>query len=517
MKKSYVRSGVLVFAMTAAGLLLAPTSAQAAVVGTAAVNPATGNADGTRATVEASAACPAGNNVVTRIYGPGFPAAGQNIAPNQPIANLGSNANGGVVVPVSDTFRTFANLQSPPATLNGKYDITISCVQPLTPNTSLGDFTGSIWFVNNNTYQSTDPNQTATPTTTTLTTNPAGPVDPGTSVTLTATVSPSAATGSVQFFDGANSLGSATVSGGTASLPTSALTSGSHTLTASFTPGGQDFGPSTSAPKTFVVNAGPATPTTTALSTSPATSAEQYSTVTLTATVSPSGAAGSVQFLDGATSLGTAAVSAGSASLAVSSLSVATHNLVATFVPANPALFTGSSSPAVTFQITPFTGASTSETITTTVDAGALVISVADSQVTLANPTLNANADLFVTSGSLKPVTVTDTRAGNFGWTVSGQVSDFVSGSNKINGANLGWAPSVVDKSPAQTVTAGAAVPAGNGVAVDAASNAGLKVSRTLAVGTGLGTSHLGAGLTLNAPTSTFAGTYTATLTLTVI
>src|SRR5262245_35042500 len=143
-----IRSGVLVFAMTAAGLLLAPTSAQAAVVGTAAVNPPTGTADVTRPTVEASAPCPAGTNVVTRIFGPGFPAAGENIAPSQPIANLGTNANGGVIVPTADTFRTFANLQNPPATLNGRYDITISCVQPLTPNTSLGDFTGPLWFVN---------------------------------------------------------------------------------------------------------------------------------------------------------------------------------------------------------------------------------------------------------------------------------------------------------------------------------------------------------------------------------
>ena len=517
MRFTPVRSAVVVLAMAAAGLALFPAAAQAAVVGTAAVTPATGTADVTRANVEASAACPAGTNVITRIFGSGFPAAGETIAPNQPIGNLATNASGGVVVPVADTFRTFANLQSPPATLNGKYDITISCIQPLTPGTSLGDFTGSIWFVNNSAYQSTDPNAQATPTTTTLAASPSGPVDPGTSVTLTATVSPAAAAGSVAFFDGATSLGTASVAGGVASVSTSALTSGSHSLTAKFTPSSSTYAVSTSTPVTFTVNAGPATPTTTALAVSPATAAEQYATVTLTATVSPAGAAGSVQFLDGATSLGSVPVSGGAASLSVSTLAVGGHSLVATFVSASPALYAGSSSAAIDYQISAFTGVSTAETITTTVAAGALVISVDDSQVTLAEPALNTAGDLLVTSGALKPVTVTDTRSGNFGWTVSGQVSDFSGGASKINGANLGWVPSVVDHATAQVVTAGAAVVPANGVAAGAASSAGLKVSRTLAAGTGLGTAHLGASLSLKAPTSTLPGTYTATLTLTAI
>jgi hypothetical protein len=43
----------------------------------------------------------------------------------------------------------------------------------------------------------------------------------GQSVALTATVSPAAATGTVQFFDGAASLGAATLAGGAASLSTS--------------------------------------------------------------------------------------------------------------------------------------------------------------------------------------------------------------------------------------------------------------------------------------------------------
>ncbi|MFD5224701.1 HtaA domain-containing protein [Microbacterium sp. NPDC058342] len=59
---------------------------------------------------------------------------------------------------------------------------------------------------------------------------------PGDEVTLTATVEPSSAAGSVTFLDGATTLGTQSVSGGVATLKTSALASGSHALTASFAP-----------------------------------------------------------------------------------------------------------------------------------------------------------------------------------------------------------------------------------------------------------------------------------------
>jgi len=51
-------------------------------------------------------------------------------------------------------------------------------------------------------------------------------------VTFTATFTPSAATGTVQFKDGATVLGSVTVSGGAAAFQTSTLAVGSHSITA---------------------------------------------------------------------------------------------------------------------------------------------------------------------------------------------------------------------------------------------------------------------------------------------
>jgi cellulose 1,4-beta-cellobiosidase len=53
--------------------------------------------------------------------------------------------------------------------------------------------------------------------------------------------------------------------------------------------------------------------------------------VTFTATVSPASATGTVKFLDGATSLGTATVSGGSATLAISTLASALHSITAVY------------------------------------------------------------------------------------------------------------------------------------------------------------------------------------------
>ncbi len=103
--------------------------------------------------------------------------------------------------------------------------------------------------------------RTGTPLTTTtstaLTTSPASPIAQGTRVALTATVTPAAATGTVQFKDGTTNIGNpVTVTNGTASSTTSRLTVGSHQLTAVFTPTDPAaYSPSTLPAVTFVVTA----------------------------------------------------------------------------------------------------------------------------------------------------------------------------------------------------------------------------------------------------------------------
>jgi hypothetical protein len=89
------------------------------------------------------------------------------------------------------------------------------------------------------------------PTTTTLTTSTAS-AQYGDPVTLTATVSPSGATGAVTFMQGAKVLGTGTISGGVATLTTSSLPAGTYTITSSYQ-GDTDYGASTSGPVTLTI------------------------------------------------------------------------------------------------------------------------------------------------------------------------------------------------------------------------------------------------------------------------
>ncbi len=108
-------------------------------------------------------------------------------------------------------------------------------------------------------------------------------------------------------------------------------------------------------PLSVTINyAAPATATTTTLSVAPASPQIAGTQVTLTATVSPSSAVGAVQFaVDGSNFLAPVTVSGGTASLPTTALAVGSRSLTATFVPADAAVFTGSSSAAVAYQINP--------------------------------------------------------------------------------------------------------------------------------------------------------------------
>jgi hypothetical protein len=150
------------------------------------------------------------------------------------------------------------------------------------------------------------------------------PATSGQSVTFTAAVTPSAATGTVQFKDGATVLGSATVSGGVAVLSTSSLGAGSHSITASYSGDGNYNGASTALTQTVKAT------TATTLSANKASIAFGQ-TVQLTASVVPLTATGTVQFMDGAGVLGTVTLSGGAAALAVSNLAVGSHTLTAVY------------------------------------------------------------------------------------------------------------------------------------------------------------------------------------------
>ncbi|MBZ5552579.1 MAG: Ig-like domain repeat protein, partial [Acidobacteriia bacterium] len=170
--------------------------------------------------------------------------------------------------------------------------------------------------------------------TTTALTSSLNPSNVGQSVTLTANVTSTGAgtiTGTVTFHDGAATIGAGTISGGTATLILTTLTVGTHSLTASYPGDGAfNFGPSTSAPVSQVVNP---LPTTTALTSSlnPSNSGQSVTftaTVSTTATGTPTG---SVTFNDGATALGTGTLTAGVATFSTSILTAATHSITAVY------------------------------------------------------------------------------------------------------------------------------------------------------------------------------------------
>jgi hypothetical protein len=208
-----------------------------------------------------------------------------------------------------------------------------------------------------------------TSTTTTLTASTATPVQ-GASVTLTASVSPSAATGTVTFYDGTASLGTGTLSSGTATLSTSFSTTGTHTITATYG-GSSAYSSSTSSSTILTVSASSSlTSTTTSLASS------NYSTtsgtaLTLTATVSPSAATGTVAFYDTTTSteLGTGSLSSGTATLTTSLSAVETHAVDAVY--SGDSTYATSTSSAISIVI----GSSSSSSAT-------IALSVSPSMVT---------------------------------------------------------------------------------------------------------------------------------------
>lgn len=401
-------------------------------------------------------------------------------------------------------------------------------------------------------------------TSTSLAANPASPQNltsgnTGQTVTLTATVSP-AESGTVQFFDGSTSLGTAPVSAGTAtgSLPTPAT--GTHNLTAKFIPtGGTEVQGSTSSPLAYQV-VPPQTGTTTTLA-GPA-SVNQYSSGSWTATVTAADSTtqpGNVVFTatgtgstTGTTTLGTVAETTGTAALNVSSVTLApgTYNVTAAFTPTSNSYANSTSSPvALTVAAspcpgTPVQGASCSDTqnVKVTVNPGSLTITTpytSTSPFVLPAMSLNAAATELQTSAQFPAATdpqieVQSSLAGDPAWTVSVTDSDLscASGScttpvagdfQSINGENLGLTaghtttaipsasfPGSVSftDNPADATVVGPS---------DSGSN-GLKGGpHTFAKSpAGNGTVDLYGTLSLNAPTATQAGTYTGTITFTV-
>jgi hypothetical protein len=240
----------------------------------------------------------------------------------------------------------------------GRYEVTVLCLDQFAQS-ALGSFVGSVWFTSPTAFQNWNPNGTVPSTTIGI--SPTSPQAFGTSLTLTATVSP-AISGTVQFKDTAagvtTNVGAAqTVTAGSASLPWAGLAVGAHSITASFVPDDPiTYQVSTAAAVPFTIDAAGA-PTSTALVATPGATAALGDSVGLTATVTPSTAVGSVQFrtIVGAvtTDLGSpVATSGGVASTSTTNLPWGSQTLTAVFTPTNAAVDAASTSPGVSYTIT---------------------------------------------------------------------------------------------------------------------------------------------------------------------
>ncbi len=199
---------------------------------------------------------------------------------------------------------------------------------------------------------------TKSATTTKLTKNTTAATKFGQSVTFTAApmaTSPGAGspTGTVTFKDGSSTLGTATLISGIATFTTAALAVSSHSITAVYG-GDTNFSVSTSSALTQTVSKS----ATTTQVTKSSTGAISYGqSVTFTATmlaVSPGSGTptGTVTFMDGTTSLGTAMLSAGKAAFTTTALAVGSHSAI-TAVYSGDANFTASTSGSLSQTVLP--------------------------------------------------------------------------------------------------------------------------------------------------------------------
>jgi hypothetical protein len=294
----------------------------------------------------------------------------------------------------------------------------------------------------------TPPPAVMTDTATQVTSN-ANPAASGQAVTLTAEVNPPDATGNVAFFDGGTQIGSAALSVGSASITVSNLSPGSHSITASYA-GTAGFSGSASSVLTEVVQPPAGSTTSIALSSSldPTQVGQNF---TLTATVTPPAATGTVQFFNGSASIGTAPLNGGSASITVGNLQAGTATFTASY--SGVGIYRASSSPALTHTVLPPAPVATTTTITTSLNpaaagqpvtltatvspAGATgTVKFLDSTTTIGTATLNGGIASVTTStlqGGIHPLSASYTGDETNSASTSDPIAEQITGTLAYN------------------------------------------------------------------------------------
>jgi len=432
-----------------AGLLVVVPAANAAVLGQLTVSPGSGT-DATLFGGSVTTSCPAGTDNTD------FFLVGGVLDPSNGDGFLGSGTATGVGAQ-SFSGASIAGLKSTSTNPinDGAYQIVFRCNSgATTTDTYAANFTyanasGGSWSVSPATL-------TPVSTSTTVSADQAT-VEQGAVVNLTATVTPESgsapSSGSVEFFDGASSLGiDNTVVNGVANLAWTTSTTGARSITAVFTAAApasssdRGYAGSASAPITVNVTTVAARSTTSVLAVNPV-SGPAYQNVQLDCTVTASTGSpnGTATFKDGAATLGSAPVTNGSvASISSSALGAGTHTLVCEFAGSAPYQNSTSNTVDATYDAV---GATPDEqTVTVTIPQGVLTITTPytpQAPLHLGTAVLDASDSTYSASATFGTategyITVTDTRAGNLGWAASLVAGAFSNGTSSFPGAHAG-------------------------------------------------------------------------------
>lgn len=497
-----------VAAIAGAGLAgITATPASAAVT----FSPNTGN-DQTIVTINDSVGCPAGATAASV----GFEGPGSDFLVQ------GEGAVGGPA-PVGGWSLTFsiANLRTATSTFGTgpfpqTYDLINVCeVGPDFVNQTLGELTITGIGSTGTTF-TIEPVVTATPTTTTLAAAPTT-AEQGAAVTLTAAVAPAGATGSVEFFNGATSLG--TDATAPFSIVTNSLPVGTNNVTAVFT-GGTGFGNSTSAPVAVTITPVAPRPTTTTIDSVTPIDGDAFASTTILCTVdAATGAAvGTLQFRANGAVLGTVPVTAdGQVSFTTNAIGAGTGiNVDCNFVGTAP--YQNSTSAQVAINRVAV-GATDEQTVIVEIPVGAITITTPytpDNPLDLGTAVLDQSDSTYSASAPFDRVTISDTRAGNLGFTASIVAGPFASPTDSFPGQHAGF----------QNVTAvqvaGNALQATNVTTTSTpAFTPGIgspTVFATYPAGLSLGSVEVTATFTVDQiPSSVEPGVYTSTVTFTAI
>ena len=269
--------------------------------------------------------------VLSISYNPNPPVSGGQITLNAVVSTVGS-----APAPTGNVQFFDNGTQLNAGALSGGTTTTTGTVPTTSTHNITANYNGDPNYNSVSTTASSTSSGTIATTTNLMSSSSAA--NSGANVTFTATITPSSTgpagpTGTVQFFDGSTSLGTANVAGNSASLTVNTLSSSaSHTINAMYSGDGY-YTASTSNPVTL--NPGSSSNNTTTTLTASSTTPVHGFGLRLTAMVVPpnggTAATGTVTFSSQAGTVGTATLSNGIATLSLNSLAGGSYSFTATY------------------------------------------------------------------------------------------------------------------------------------------------------------------------------------------